>query len=245
MTQGKYEPDRQTLISLFFEFIHLMVIGYGLWFSETERQLGLDKAIEADDIAWKRLVPILLGRFARRYNLTTMDGIPEFLAGASKEELSGLLLDMEKNWSAGDGVWFQTIERNFDYEMYNAKRINDTCLGRYSYIEAKRIMRVLNLPEGGGIAVLKEALKYRHNSMINRYEIIDTGENKIIYRMSDCRVQTSRRRANLPDYPCKSAGVVEQMRFAEGVDPRIKTTCIGCPPDLHPTEWWCAWEYEL
>ena len=63
--------------------------------------------------------------------------------------------------------------------------------------------------------------------------------------MDNCRVQSARMRKNLPDYPCKSAGLVEYARFAEGIDDRIQTECIGCPPDAHPESWFCAWKFTL
>ena len=32
---------------------------------------------------------------------------------------------------------------------------------------------------------------------------------------------------------------------AKTIDPRIKTRCIGCPPDQHPDNYWCAWEFSI
>ncbi len=245
MNPEQNELDKKTLIELIFDSLHLIALHYGIWFRETEHQLGLDKAIEVDDIAWKKILPIMLKRVTERFHIPTKDNVPEALVNASREELVEFLTDMGKNWIASDGVWFQSVEKNYDYEMYNAKRINDSCWVRFSYIEAKRIMKRLNIPENGGIPALKKALGYRQYALINKQEIIDVGENKIIFRMNECRVQVARTRANLPEYPCKSAGVVEYARFAEGIDPRIKTTCIGCPPDPHPKEWYCAWQFEI
>ena len=241
-----YKLGNKTLIEHIVDSFHLLAIHYGLWFCETEHQLGLDKAIEADDIAWKRGLPIILGRINRRFGIPADENnIPKILTDASKEELIEFIADMAKNWVASDGVWFQAVEKNFDYEMYNAKRINDSCWNMFSYIEAKRIIKRLNLPERGGIPALKKALKYRQYILVNKQAIVDVSENKIIFRMNECRVQVARKRANLPEYPCRSVGVVEYMRFAEGIDPRIKTTCIDCPPEPHPEEWYCAWEFEL
>ena len=245
MKEERYKLDKGMLIDLFFDYIHLLMLHYGLWFRETEHQLGLDKAIEADGMVWKQFLPIFMGRVAERLEIPMKGGTFEFLANMSNERLVGLLEDTGKNWVAGDGVWFQTVERNYDYEMYTAKRINDTNWVKFSYIEAKTIMKRLNLPQNGGISALKEAMKYRLYALINKQEIIDAGDNKIIFRMNDCRVQSARKRKGLPDYPCKSAGIAEYSRFAEAIDPRIKTKCIGCPPDPHPEEWWCAWEFEI
>ena len=245
MKQERLKLDKKTLVELIFDSLHLITIHYGIWLRETEHQLGLDKAIEVDNIAWKRVLPIMLDRVTKRFKIKTKDSIPEFLTNATKEGLVELLIDMGKNWIANDGAWFQAVERNFDYEMFNAKRINDSCWVRFSYIEAKRIMKRFNLPKNGGISALRQALKYRQYALINQQEIIDVSENKIIFRMNDCRVQSARSRANLPEYPCKSVGVIEYTRFAEGIDPRIKTACVGCPPDPHPKEWYCAWEFTL
>ncbi|WP_369730633.1 DUF6125 family protein [Anaeromyxobacter sp. Fw109-5] len=33
--------------------------------------------------------------------------------------------------------------------------------------------------------------------------------------------------------------------FARTVDPRIRTRCLACPPDDHPDELWCAWEFTI
>ncbi|MFC1961449.1 DUF6125 family protein [Chloroflexota bacterium] len=233
--------EKGELLDLIYDSLHRIAVHYGLWFAETEHQLGLDKTIEVDDIVWRRLLPVVLGRIARRLDLPTKD----FLAEATEKKLSELLADMEKNWVATDGVWFQAVESTSDYGMYNAKRINDSCLNKYFYLEAKRIKKRLGLQEEGGLPALKKALQYRGYALINEQETIDVSDWKIIFRMNKCRVQVARTRNGLPDYPCKSAGVVEYTRFAEGIDPRIKVKCIGCPPDPHPPEWYCAWEFSL
>jgi hypothetical protein len=49
----------------------------------------------------------------------------------------------------------------------------------------------------------------------------------------------------LPDFPCKSVGIVEYSGFARTIDGRIETTCLSCPPDRKPDEAWCVWEFRL
>ena len=141
MKEKRYQLDKSALIDLFFDSLHLSLLHYALWFREAEHQIGLDKAIKADDTVWKQVLPTIIGRLAERLNLPMKDGILESLTNLSKEELVNLLEDMGKNWLACDGIWFQTIEKNYDYEMYTAKRINDTNMVRFSYIEAKIIMK--------------------------------------------------------------------------------------------------------
>jgi hypothetical protein len=161
----------------------------------------------------------------------------------SREELLGFIEAVSINWLANDGVWFQTVEKR--YGMDTAKRCNDVCWSRFSPYEAFRIKELLGLSERAGLDGLKKALGFRMYARINRQSIEDVDEHSFIFRMNDCRVQSARKRKNLPDYPCKSAGVVEYSSFGESIDSRIKTECIGCPPDQHPEEWYCAWKFSL
>ncbi|MFW6216477.1 MAG: DUF6125 family protein, partial [Desulfohalobiaceae bacterium] len=75
--------------------------------------------------------------------------------------------------------------------------------------------------------------------------IIEEGEGCIQFQMNDCQVQSARKRKGLPDYPCKSVGLVEYGYFATAIDSRIQTECIGCPPDEHPEDWFCAWRFRI
>jgi len=92
---------------------------------------------------------------------------------------------------------------------------------------------------------LKAALHFRIYAGINVQSIIDESPQSIIFQMNDCRVQSARKKKGMEDYPCKSAGVVEYRTFASTIDPRIVTECVGCPPDAHPDEWFCAWRFKL
>ena len=33
--------------------------------------------------------------------------------------------------------------------------------------------------------------------------------------------------------------------FRRTIDSRIETECIGCPPDKHPDDWFCAWKFTI
>lgn len=157
--------------------------------------------------------------------------------------LLNLVEDFAKRWLAHDGLWFQAVEK--EYGMEAALKMDADAWEKFSAIEARRIKEMLEIPENGGIQALKKALLFRLYAFINKQEIIDAGENKIIFRMNDCRVQSARKRRGLPDFPCKTVGLVEYENFARAVDPRIKTRCLACPPDEHPPEYYCAWEFRI
>lgn len=158
----------------------------------------------------------------------------------SKERLLELTKNFAKNWLAHDGLWFQAVEK--EYGIEKAIELDTEAWRRFSPIEAKRIKAFLDLPENGGLEALRTALDYRLYAVLNEQsgEWVD---GKLRFYMNDCRVQSARKRKGLPDFPCKSVGIVEYSTFAETIDPRIKTRCITCPPDDHPEEYYCGWEF--
>jgi hypothetical protein len=235
--------DKELLIKWIMDAVRRTVAHYGLWMSETAHQFGVDFAVRAEADAGDLSMAIQLKRLARSFGFELQDGVPAVLYEKSEAELEAILQDLSANWLANDGVWFQTVENHLT--LFDAKRANDTTWTKFSPLEAGRIKALVGLPDYGGLEALKTALGYRLYARLNRQEIVEETENSFVFRMVDCRVQSARKRKGLDDYPCKSVGLVEYRTFAQGIDPRIETECIGCPPDPHPDDWYCAWRFSL
>ncbi len=165
------------------------------------------------------------------------------LAGLSRDDLVGLIEDSAKNWLAHDGLWFQAFERA--HGLGAAVRADSEVWRTFTVIEAKRIMERHGIAPDGGIPALVKALSFRLYAFLNRQDVVEQSETRVVFRMLDCRVQSARRRKGLADFPCKPVGLVEYEWFAKTIDPRIETHCSCCPPDKHPDEFWCAWEFTL
>ncbi len=163
------------------------------------------------------------------------------LAGLSREELVGIIEDSAKNWLAHDGLWFQAVERTYGIDA--AIEADTEAWRHFTVVEANRIMARHDIAPNGGIPALVKALSLRLYAFLNKQEVVEQTENRVVFRMRDCRVQSARRRKGLPDFPCKPVGLVEYEWFARTIDPRIETRCICCPPDEHPDDVWCAWEF--
>ena len=160
----------------------------------------------------------------------------------NRERLLTLTKNFAKNWLAHDGLWFQAVEKAHGLE--HAIELDTEAWRRFSPIEAKRIKEFLDLPERGGLEALKQALEYRLYAVLNvQQSSLENG--RLRFFMNDCRVQSARRRKGLPDFPCKSVGIVEYSTFAATIDSRIRTRCIACPPDDHPDTYACAWEFRI
>ncbi|WP_206809878.1 DUF6125 family protein [Paradesulfitobacterium ferrireducens] len=161
----------------------------------------------------------------------------------TREQALALLEDFTKRWLAHDGLWFQSIER--ERGMEEAIHHDIEAWRKFTVIEANRIINFLRLPEKGGLGALTRALEFRLYAFINQQEIIRQDEHTLILRMNECRVQSARRRKNLPDFPCKPVGEVEYSLFAQTIDPRIQTRCLACPPDAEERNFYCDWEFTL
>jgi hypothetical protein len=237
------ELGREELARLAIDFFHRTIVHHTLWFAEVEHQMGMSKALDILGAAWEKSYAVQMKRLSEILGFEIEKGVPKALLAMSKEELLLLLRDMGRNWIAGDGIWFQTVETRDG--IWDAKRCNDSCWARFSPFEAWSIRKFLDLPEAPGLSGLKRALGFRLYARINVQTILDESPESIVLQMNDCRVQTARKKKGLTDYPCKSGGLVEYRAFAETIDPRIRTSCIACPPDDHPGDWFCAWRFTL
>lgn len=235
--------SHEDLARMAMDMIHRTIVHHIFWFKEVEHQMGFDKAVDIMDTVYPKSVGLQLNRLGKIFGFKMVDGVPEPLLSMPKEKLVELIDNTGLNWLAGDGLWFQAVE--FKHGMNDAKRCNDSCWAWFSPFEAWSIKRLLKLPEKAGIEGLKKALQARLYARINVQSIIDEGPDSIVFQMNDCRVQSARKRQGLDDYPCKSAGLVEYATFARTIDSRIVTECIGCPPDAHPDEWFCAWRFKI
>ena len=160
-----------------------------------------------------------------------------------KDTLLKLIDAYAKAWQAMDGAYFLSLEKKYGMDV--AMELDREAWRIFSPIEAKRIMREFNIPEGGGLKALEKALGYRVYAALNTQSTEWEGDNKLIFTMNSCRVQVARKRKGLPDFPCKSVGIIEYTEFAKTIDPRIKTRCRFCPPDEHPEDAYCSWEFTL
>ena len=151
------------------------------------------------------------------------------LKNLPRDLLEEMLTDFAKNWLAHDGLWFQTVES--EYGIDKAIELDTRAWEKFTVIEAKRIMARHSIAGGSGLEGLKIALGFRLYALMNKQEISNETDRSFDFYMRDCRVQSARKRKGMSLFPCKSVGIVEYREFARTIDPRIKTECIGCPPD--------------
>ncbi len=164
-------------------------------------------------------------------------------AKMTRDELLKAVEMFAKNWLAHDGCWFQAAEKS--HGMETAMDLDRRAWERFAVVEARRIMSSFGIAAGGGLEALERALGLRMYAVINRQHCEWSPERKKLrFFMDMCRVQETRRRKGLDDFPCQSVGIVEFTNFARTVDPRIETTCLHCPPETTEGKY-CGWEFSL
>ena len=161
----------------------------------------------------------------------------------SKETLLKIIDAYAKAWQAMDGAYFLALEKKYGIDV--AIDMDKEAWRLFSPIEAKRIMKEFDIQQNGGLDSLDKALMFRVYARLNKQSSERVDDKTLIFKMNECRVQVARNRKGLPDFPCKQVGMIEYEEFAKTIDPRIKTRCIACPPDPHPDEYYCAWEFTL
>ena len=161
----------------------------------------------------------------------------------SREDLLKALRMFAANWLAHDGCWFLAAEERLGMET--AIALDEQSWARFAASEARRIMSTFGIPAGGGLESLERALELRMYALINDQRAEWSPDRKRLrFTMDRCRVQETRRQKGLPDFPCKSVGIIEFSTFAQTIDPRIRATCLHCPPDASEGRY-CGWEFSM
>lgn len=235
--------SREEILNLLNILAGNVIVHYGMWFSQTARKLGLDDAVELEQQAFQKYGRLALQRLGPFISLENTKSLIGSIREKTDAELLELAGNLSKTWVAGDGCWFQAVESR--YGMSPAKEINDQCWLHFAAIEASKILKFCGLKKGCGLQGLQQALEFRTYSIINAHSSCLQSDGALVLVMEECRVQNSRRRKNMPYYPCKSAGIIEYSQFAVCIDSRIITECLYCPPDPLEKDQFCGWRFKL
>ena len=144
-------------------------------------------------------------------------------------------------WSV-DGLYYIYIEEKYDTE--SATEIDRKVWELMGKIEARRIKELFEI-KGSDIPSMMKALSYSAWALdLEDKEIIVEGKKAII-RNIKCRVQNTRLKKGLGEFGCKPVRFGFLKAFAKEFNPEIVVNCIVCPPDKHPDNLWCQWEFTL
>jgi len=143
---------------------------------------------------------------------------------------------------AVDGLYYLGIEEKWDTE--SATKIDQDVWKVMGKIEARRIKKLFDI-NGSDIESMIKALHYSGWALDLEDKEIIVEKNRAIVRNTKCRVQNTRISKGLSEFGCKPVRHGFLQSFAKEFNPDIKLTCNVCPPDKHPEDLWCEWEFRL
>lgn len=160
----------------------------------------------------------------------------------SKEQLIELATMYGRFALTIDGLWFLGVERTQGTE--EAISLDAEVWNHFGRSEAKILKKFLGIAQ---VSTLEEICRIYlltpvFGNMGGKAEI--RGE-KCYLSVTECHPQKARVKKNLGEFPCKCVGTAYFEGLLSELNPRIRFTCIVCPPDKHPDDLWCEWEVRI
>lgn len=159
----------------------------------------------------------------------------------SKQELASLAQSLSQGTYVLDGLWFLAVEEALGLEQ--AIKLDKQVWSVCAESEAKRLKKFMSIPNG--LAGLAKAFNFHVMFLATEFEISQPSEEVVVFAVTSCKPQLARVRKGLGEFPCKEAGIPCMSSFAKVIAPSAEVRCVICPPDPHPGNIWCQWEFTL
>ncbi len=167
----------------------------------------------------------------------------ELIKKIPEDKLADFVFMHLRDMWAVDGFYYMFIEEKYGTEV--ATEIDRRVWEVMGKIEARKIKELFEIKDDSVESCMK-ALSFSGWSMDledKKIDIID--QNTAILRNTRCRVQNTRIKKGLGEFACKPVRFGFLKSFAKEINPDIKVNCNICPPDKHPEDLWCEWEFKL
>lgn len=160
----------------------------------------------------------------------------------SKEKIADFIFLHLRNLWAVDGLYYLGIEETFGIEA--ATEIDRKVWDVMGKIEARRLKKLFNI-SGSDIPSMIGGLRLSGWALDLEDKEIVVEKDKAIIRNNTCRVQNTRIKRGLSEFGCKPVRWGFLKSFAKEFNPNIEVDCKVCPPDNHPDNLWCEWEFRM
>jgi hypothetical protein len=166
----------------------------------------------------------------------------KMLCEMDRDRLVDFFLAQMRNLFTVDGLYFLGIEEMSGTE--SATSIDAHVWEVMGKIEARRLREVLEIRENDMRAFM-DALRHTSWSLDLEDKEVEISDEKGTFRNLKCRVQRTRVEKGLGEFSCKDVRGGYLEAFAREFNPNIEVSCNVCPPDEHPDNLWCEWEFRI
>jgi len=167
----------------------------------------------------------------------------KLLAETPMERLLDFFFLQIRNLWRVDGLYFLEIERQFGTEA--ATQIDARVWETMATLEAKSLQKMFYVGENPDIPTIMRLLRLTSWALDQPFKKIETSSERAVLSVSRCRTQEARLRKGLSEFPCKRVRFGYLKNFAKTLNPKVEVKCLVCPPDKHPADIWCSWEFKL
>ena len=167
------------------------------------------------------------------------------LKSLTDDQLYDLFFMYVRNIWSVDGLYFLGIENRSGNET--AVEVDSEVWKIMGTIEMKRFLDVFDVDESRSFDTFVKIIKITAwwlNIEEKSYEYYPD-ENRLVLTNHDCRVQNRRISKGLPEFPCRSVRQGYLESFVKTYSEKIKVKCNICPPEDHPDDLWCEWEFVM
>jgi hypothetical protein len=164
----------------------------------------------------------------------------ELLARLPAEKIPEYIFMQLRNLWAVDGLYFLGIEELNGTKTATA--IDQHVWAVMGKIEARKLKEFLGIKKTD-LPSMMTALLYSTWAMDLEDKEVTIQPDHAIIKNVRCRVQNTRKNKGLPEFACKPVRFGFLKAFAKEFNPEIVVKCTLCPPDKHPENLWCKWEF--
>jgi hypothetical protein len=156
--------------------------------------------------------------------------------------LDYFFLQIRNLWRV-DGLYFLGIEQKFGTEA--ATEIDAGVWETMAKIEAKSLQKMFQVGENPDVPTIMSLLQKSSWALDQPFKAVEVNARRATLSIDKCRTQEARLGKGLCEFPCKKVRFGYLKTFAKTLNPNVEVNCLVCPPDMHPKETWCKWEFTL
>lgn len=165
----------------------------------------------------------------------------EMLSKLSKAQLLDFIDMLQKNWWNLQNNYILHI--NTEYGEEAAVKADSQCFPANARVQMHRLKKLFGLKDD--LQSLIDAMALSTLWANCDYEMSKIDERTLRIKVTKCYQQVRRLEDGLAELGCKPAGLAISEAAAKVIHPEAIVQCLVCPPDQHPKDVWCEWEFRL